>query len=160
VADQNPRSRKVGLSIGGAVLALAAGLVAHWEGKREIGYADIIGIPTICYGHTGPDVQIGQRKTPAECEILLREDLAEANAAVRRCVHASLQPHEEAALTSFTFNVGTRAFCQSTLVRRANSGLPFCDELDRWVYAGGKLRNGLVNRRRQERRMCEGKSWM
>ncbi|WP_425519928.1 glycoside hydrolase family protein [Stenotrophomonas maltophilia] len=42
-----------------------------------------------------------------------------------------------------------------------NAGQPaasWCPELDRWVYAGGKRVQGLVNRRAAERAMCEGRS--
>jgi lysozyme len=39
----------------------------------------VLDVPTICYGHTGPDVKFGDRKTPDECMALLEGDVAEAN---------------------------------------------------------------------------------
>lgn len=141
-----------------AVLALAAPLVAYVEGYVPNTYADPIGIPTICYGHTGVDVVEGRTATRTECEALLHGDLAKALAAVQRCVVVPLAPHEAAALTSFAFNVGGKALCQSTLARKANAGAKpteWCAELDRWVYARGVQLAGLVKRRALERSLCE-----
>jgi lysozyme len=141
-----------------AVLALATPLVAYVEGYVPRTYADPIGIPTICYGHTGADVIDGRTATRDECEALLHGDLAIALSAVQRCVVVRLAPHEAAALVSFTYNVGGKALCQSTLARKANAGAKpseWCAELDRWVYASGVRLAGLVKRRALERSLCE-----
>lgn len=150
---------KVGAGAASLVLSLAAGLLVHFEGYVPVTYADPVGIPTICYGHTGPDVTPGLRLDRSQCERLLRGDLAVAYQAVQRCVHVPLRPYEAAAFTSFTYNVGATAFCGSTLVKKANAGdMPgACAELSRWVYAGGERLPGLVRRRAAERAMCEGK---
>lgn len=150
---------KTGAGAAGLVLSLAVGLVVHFEGYVPETYADPVGVPTICYGHTGPDVEMGQRLDRSACERLLRGDLAEAYQAVQRCVRVPLKPYEAAAFTSFTYNVGANAFCDSTLVRKANAGdmAGACAELSRWVYADGELLPGLVRRRAAERALCEGK---
>lgn len=150
---------KVVASAASLVLSLAAGLVMHFEGYVPETYADPVGIPTICYGHTGPDVQMGQKLDRGSCERLLSGDLAVAYQAVQRCVHVPLKPYEAAAFTSFTYNVGASAFCGSTLVRKANAGdmAGACAELSRWVYADGEKLPGLVRRRAAERALCEGK---
>lgn len=144
---------------GGAavVLALAAGVVALWEGNRPDVYKDIVGVPTVCFGHTGADVRMGQaRRTEAECERLLAGDLADAYSHVQRCISHPLPPETAAALTSFVFNVGPGGVCGSTLQRHANRGeiAQACGQLMRWVYAGGKRVQGLVNRRQAEYRLC------
>lgn len=143
-----------------AIITLATGLVAYYEGYIPRTYSDPIGIPTACYGHTGPEVTPGREFTKAECRALLEGDLAKAYQAVIRCVSVPLKAHEAAAFVSFTFNVGGGAFCRSTLVRRVNRGeLPAaCAELDKWVYAGGIRLRGLVKRRAAERAMCEGRA--
>lgn len=148
------------IAAGGGVLALAAGLISYYEGYVPRGYADPVGIPTACYGHTGPEVRIGQKYTKEQCDALLTEDIRIAKAQVHRCIRVPLKPHEEAALVSFTFNVGGTALCGSTLARRINAGqLPgACSELSRWVYSRGIKFPGLVKRRDSERAMCEGKS--
>lgn len=146
--------------VAGAVLGLAASIVAYWEGYVPYTYADPVGIPTACYGHTGPDVRYGQRYTRPECQRLLQGDLAEAYAHVTRCIRTPLKDYEAAALTSATFNAGPKIVCGSTLQKYANSGRMgmACAQLDRWVYSRGVRLWGLVNRRRAERAMCEGRA--
>ena len=67
-------------------------------------------------------------------------------------LEVGLNQHEYEALISFCFNVGINAFKRSTLLRRLNKGdvgsVPA--QLARWVYAGGKKSNGLINRRDKE----------
>ena len=67
--------------------------------------------------------------------------------------------NEYDALTSFAFNVGTTAFCSSTLVKKLNAAdyEGACGELRRWVYVKGKKSQGLVNRREKEYRQCIAK---
>lgn len=149
-----------------AVVALAAPLVAHYEGVIPHTYADPAGIPTLCIGHTGPDVVPGRVAAPGECEKILQRDLGDAFTQVQRCIGVPLKPYEAAALTSFTFNVGGAALCSSTLARLANAGAPssaWCAQLDRWVYVrrlGVTVElPGLVRRRAAERAMCEGRAW-
>lgn len=154
----NNNGAKTGVAAGlVAVLALAAAIVKPWEGKPigNMPYRDIVGVLTVCHGHTGKDIE--QRSyTDAECDAFLKKDLAIAHKAIERCITAPLKPHEEAALTSAAFNIGPRVVCGSTLQKKANSGLPFCAELKKWVYAGGKVIRGLVKRREAEYKMCIG----
>lgn len=144
-----------------AVIALAAPLVAYYEGYVPQTYADPVGIPTICYGHTGPDVAPGRDASREECVALLQRDLGSAYGGVVRCIGVPLRSHEAAALTSFAFNVGSTALCDSTLARLANAGAAsstWCAQLDRWVYAHGVRLEGLVKRRAAERALCEGRT--
>lgn len=126
-------------------------LIQRWEGLRLTAYQDVAGVWTIGYGHTR-DVRPGQTITEAEATALLRADLAEAEAAVTRLVKVPLTDGQFAALVSFVFNVGQGAFGSSTLLRRLNSGdydaVP--GELARWSRAGGRVVQGLANRRAAE----------
>lgn len=159
-------STTTGKVIGGgaaAAIALCAPLVMYSEGLIPHTYADPVGVPTICYGHTGADVTPGRVATADECKTLLSTDLRQALDAVTQCVHVDMQPHEAAALTSFAYNVGPRALCTSTLARLANAGAPpavWCAQLSRWVYAtklGVRIElPGLVKRRASERALCMG----
>ena len=74
------------------------------------------------------------------------------------CIKRPMTDGQKAAFLSFAFNVGNRAFCDSTLARKANAGdmAGACAELSRWTYAGGKQLPGLVRRRATERAVCEG----
>lgn len=143
-----------------AVLALAAVVVAKWEGVRYTPYRDAVGAWTVCYGHTGPDVVPGRKYSLAECEALLQVDMREANGHVRRCIARPMPVEVEAALTSLTFNVGPAAVCKGTIGKRAREGNwpATCAELDRWKFAGGRVYRGLVLRRADERAICEGRT--
>jgi lysozyme len=148
--------KRIGIPLGAAsALAMGAATVGYFEGKENSAYRDPVGVVTICYGHT-ETARIGQTHTDAECESLLRQDLGKAFAAVDRHVSVELPPTREAALASFAYNVGEGAFARSTLLRRLNAGRvrEACDELLRWVYAGGRVLPGLVTRRQAEREMC------
>lgn len=153
---------KAKVAIGGgiaAVLALAAPLIAKWEGVKYEPYRDAVGVLTVCYGHTGKDVQAGKRYTRAECDDLLRSDMIEANGYVNACITTPMLPGQEAALTSATYNIGPSVVCGSTLQRYANAGNwpAACAQLSRWDKAGGRTYRGLTLRRADERAMCEGR---
>ena len=143
--------------IAAAALALsasgAAGIVLH-EGMVPVVYRDPVGIPTVCAGHTATVSQadIGKKYTPEMCAALLKQDAAQAERAVKRCVTAPVTQRQYDALTSFTFNVGETAFCGSTLVKLHNRGdcLGAAAQFYRWTYAGGKQLPGLVTRRGAE----------
>lgn len=139
-----------------AVLLLAGGLIAKWEGVSYPAYRDPIGIPTACYGHTGPDVVMGKTYTRAQCEAWLQEDMLEANAIVHRCIRGPIPTGPAAAFTSAAFNIGPRVVCGSTLQAKANAGdwKGACNELRRWNRAGGRVFRGLVMRRADEVRVC------
>jgi lysozyme len=79
----------------------------------------VVGVLTVCYGHTGPDIVPGKHYTKDECDALLAADMAEADAAVTRCLPMPLLDHIHAALLSATFNLGPQVVCGSTLQRKA-----------------------------------------
>ncbi len=130
-------------------------LVAGFEGLRTAAYADPVGIPTICYGHTA-GVRPGQHAKRAECEALLGQELLAAHDAMQACVRVPLSAGQRAAFTSFTYNVGAAAFCRSALARRLNARdyAGACAELARWVHARGLRLPGLVRRRAAEQALC------
>lgn len=130
-------------------------LIKSFEGLRLNAYLDAVGIPTIGYGHTGPDVKLGNRINTQQAEILLRNDLERFEKAVKDLVKIKLNQAQFDALVSFTFNVGAGAFEDSTLLRRLNSGENPCDvakeEMSRWNKGdGNKVLAGLTRRRLSE----------
>lgn len=136
-------------------LTAAVGLVAGFEGLRQSAYFDAVGIPTICYGHTG-DVVMGQRRTVEQCGEILQADILKAYDDIRPCINVRLTDGERIAYTSFAFNVGAGAFCRSGVARRLNAGdrIGACNELRKWVYANRRPLPGLVKRRDSERTYC------
>lgn len=142
-----------------AALAIATPFVAHHEGRSLVAYLDPVRIPTICEGITridGQPVQLGMTATPRQCDELMRYELSKAIGIVDLAVDVPLPETRRAALASFVYNVGPMAFLRSTLLRKLNAGdtAGACNELRRWVYAGGRKLNGLVTRREAERALC------
>ena len=135
--------------------AIALTVVAGFEGLRQYAYLDPVNVPTICFGET-KNVKMGDTATIEQCKDMLMESLNEAHASVYRCVKVPMTPRREAALTSFTYNIGGGAFCKSTLVRKLNEGdtVGACNELLRWDKAKGITLPGLTKRREEERNLC------
>ncbi|WP_273782995.1 lysozyme [Bartonella sp. ML69XJBT] len=131
-------------------------LIKQWEGLRLEAYKDTACVWTIGYGHTSragkPLVHKGMRLTKEQAEEILCEDLKQFEKAVEQSVTVSLTDSQFAALVSFCYNVGTKAFCQSTLLKKLNQGdyesVPV--ELQKWNKVGGKCLKGLSNRRAAE----------
>lgn len=148
--------QKLAARIGAGAVAMVVPVVMLWEGTVLRSYKDPIGIVTACVGHTGPELRMGQRYTLEQCEDMLYGDLLK-HAAALDCVKTPMAENQKAAFLSFAFNVGNKAFCNSTLVRKANAGdMPgACAELSRWTLAGGRELPGLVKRRAAERQLCE-----
>lgn len=150
-----PRQRLTA-KVGAAVVALALPLIATYEGTIFRSYRDPIGIITACTGHTGPELRMGQTFTKEQCAAMLESDMLKHTEALD-CIKTPMSDGQKAAFLSFSFNVGNRAFCGSTLARKANSGdlMGACAELSRWTLAAGKELPGLVKRRAAERELCE-----
>lgn len=134
-------------------------LIKSFEGMRLTAYPDpgTGGDPwTIGYGHT-KGVKPGMKITENWAEELLRDDLAEFEAAVNGLVKVRLCQHQFDALVSLVFNIGPGAFSDSTLLRLLNAGLYDDAALQfvRWNKGGGKVLSGLTRRRMAERKLFE-----
>lgn len=150
------RNTKKTVAGAAAVIALATPFIAGWEGKRNYAYIPVPGDrPTICYGSTA-GVKMGDYKTDAECEALLKREVGEFWARMDPCVDDAVPVSVQASILELGYNVGTAAACKSTMVRKANAGAyrEACAELDRWVKASGRTLKGLVNRRNASQEMC------
>lgn len=146
--------------VGAPAAAILVAWVPNFEGTVFHGYRDPVGIITACNGHTGEGAALGRNYTPAECQQFLQVDLYEHAEDVLACVpQLHNKPGPLAAATSFAFNVGAVKFCGSTMARkfRAEDVMGGCAEFQKWIYAGSKVLPGLVERRRIERAICEGR---
>ena len=110
--------------------------------------------PTIGYGHTRA-VAMGDTCTEEQADAWLLEDVAWAEDCVTRAVTAFLHENEHAACVSLCFNIGCKAFTDSTLVRLLNEGS--FDEAEaqfaRWNKQAGRELAGLTRRREAEREL-------
>lgn len=140
---------------------LALPLIREFEGLALEAYLDPVGIATIGYGTIrypgGQEVQLGDRISAEQAEQLLRQAVEgryapELLAAIPQARRYSAP--QQAALISFTYNVGVGALQRSSLRRRLLSGedpeLVIAEELPRWSRGDGRQLAGLVRRRAAE----------
>lgn len=140
-----------------AALAAAAALAAGFEGLRQSPYLDPRpndAILTVCYGHTGPDIQ-RRKYTVEECVALLEEDMREAVQQVEKC-HPDLPFGVLVAFSDAAYNIGPKVACNSTASRYLSQGNyeAACKELPKWNKANGVVLNGLTRRRNKEMEIC------
>lgn len=151
---------KLHFSLPGAACLIEA------EAWRWKAYRDTDGNLTIGVGHmltrselVSGKLVIGNRSirwsdglSDVDVMQLLVQDIAPREAAINALVEVPLAQHQFDALLMFVFNVGEQAFANSTLLRLLNQEMydAVPAQLRRWVHSGGKVNNGLKNRREKE----------
>lgn len=134
-------------------------LIRRFEGLRLRPYLCPAGVPTIGYGHTGPEVRMDSPAiTRSLAEAWLLEDAERAcRAALALSPALAGQDDRLAAVADFIFNLGAGRYKASTLRRRIAEGdwPEAAEQLGRWVWGGGRRLPGLVARREAERRLIE-----
>lgn len=150
---------KIASAIGGGAIAIATVMLSGkggLEGREYVPYKDVVGVITVCDGHTGKDIIPNKRYSDAECDALTKADLERIAKQVNPSIKVKTTETQLAAIYSFSYNVGANAFINSTMLKKLNAGdySGACAELKRWVYAGGKKWKGLMNRRDVEYEVC------
>lgn len=128
-------------------------LLKSFEGCKLVVYKDIIGILTVGYGHTGPDITAGSTWTQEQCDEALETDLLKFKNGVYDLLDVSLTDNQYSALVCFSYNVGLTDLKNSHLLKYVNSkdfNLA-SEEFKRWDRAGGVEVPGLLRRRLAER---------
>lgn len=145
---------------GAVLLTIITAFIGGWEGKSNVAYRDIAGVATACFGETR-GIKMGMRFTDDQCEEMLGAGIADFAAGVDRCLTNPRVPDlTYGAFVSLSYNIGVGAFCNSTLLRRANENKlrAACDQILVWDKAriNGVLQpvRGLTNRRKAEHAMC------
>ena len=126
--------------------------IEQFEGLRLASYQDSIGVWTIGYGHT-EGVSAGMTCTSEQADAWMAEDLRVAELAVDISVRVPLNQNQYDALVSFTFNVGSGNFENSTLLKKLNLSdyIGASAQFPIWDRAGGQALPGLLKRRLAER---------
>lgn len=131
-------------------------LIKQFEGFRENAYLDVVGVPTIGYGHT-LNVKLGDRIDEKGASSLLKEELMHTyHPILNKACKVPLNQSEYDAYLSLIYNIGGGNFNHSTLLRRLNNG-EYEDaalQILVWNRAGGKVVQGLINRRKLEYQHC------
>lgn len=149
---------KTRTKIGALSLSAAALLaIATHEGYYEKAYQDIVGVWTIGFGSTD-NVKPGDKTDPVKALRRAVAELDQMEGQVKKCVKVDLAQYEYDAYLSLSYNIGTGAFCRSTLVKKLNAQdyEGACKEILRWNKAGGKEVRGLTLRREAEFKKCIG----
>lgn len=111
------------------------------------------GVPTIGYGHTGPEVQMGQKISKERAEEIFSKDIDKFSRGVQDLLPPDIDQCKFDALVSFSFNCGIGALKKSTLLKKVKADPEDPDirkQFLKWVYAGGRKLLGLERRRKME----------
>lgn len=149
------RQTVAALSLSAAALV---GIALH-EGYRGEAYIPVPGdVPTIGFGTTG-GVKLGDKTEPVKALQRKLQDIQAFEGALRQCVTVPLHQYEYDAYLSLAYNIGTGAFCSSTLVRKLNQQdyVGACEQILRWDKFKGKPLPGLTRRREAEYITCMGR---
>ena len=147
-----------------AATVIALAIAGPAEGIRRVWYFDPVGIPTVCMGHTGTDIDKNKVYSQAECDALLTDDMKKAVAIVEQCV-PGLPPQVLGSFADAVFNGGPRIACDtknSTAARYLASGdyEAACRQHPRWNKArvAGVLvpLPGLTKRTNLRMQVCLG----
>lgn len=124
------------------------------KGKLTVGYGRVLWNPQKDYERYKNGV------TEPQATQMLLEDLRRFENSIRVNVVVPLSQNEYDAIVIFIFNIGLgdkaqgiAGFTTSTFLKFLNQGkkLDAANQMLRWVYSGGVLMQGLVNRRQRER---------
>ena len=101
-------------------------LIKSFEGLRLTAYRDVAGVWTIGYGstryHDCRSVKPGDKLTSeVQASAIFVNTLGQYENAVNSYVKAPLTQNQFDALVSFTYNEGTHALKESTLVKKLNA---------------------------------------
>lgn len=145
--------------------------IKHHEGVRNKPYRDVVALWTVGVGHLMYPEQAAMNQegrkafnikiedfriwSDEEVNKLLKDDLRRFELGVLRLCPGPLTQGQMDGLVSFAFNVGLGALQRSTLRAKHNRGdyEGAADEFMKWTKAGGKVFQGLVNRRTAERNL-------
>jgi len=132
--------------------------ITKHEGLRLKPYLCPAKIPTIGYGNTyyadGKRVTLLDKDITKQQAFDMFKEIANRFAKrVDTLVTSNINQNQFNALVSFAYNVGTGNFSSSTLLKKVNKNpndLTIKNEFLKWNKAGGKVLNGLTNRRNEE----------
>lgn len=136
-------------------------IIKSFEGFRAKPYYDSVGIPTIGYGTTiyptGEEVKITDSPVNGAIahELLKYHVIEKVHKPLMKLIDRDkLNQNQYDSLVSFCYNVGIGAFKGSTLRKVILANQNDFDAIEvqfmRWNKAGGKVIDGLINRRKKE----------
>lgn len=167
MTDQ-PRTKAIAakpIGAAGAVALFSAGVIAmatpqvqKWEGRRLYPYYDIVKKLTVCDGEThGIELR---PYSNAECDAMTGKAMRRTADGITPCLPRVLPIMVQVAILVTAYNIGTGAFCGSSISRLMRQGdvRAGCNAIALWNKGriNGKLVvvRGLDLRRQAERGLC------
>jgi lysozyme len=138
-------------------LPIALDIIKKWEGCKLQSYQDIVGIWTIGYGATGPNIKKGLAWTQEQADEDLLSRVKIFALQIDSVLKVPLTKNQAAAMISLAYNIGANALSKSTVMKKTNlkDFKAAADAFLLWNKArvDGKLVpvQGLTNRREDER---------
>lgn len=133
------------------------GILMH-EGYSDKAYTPVKGDRlTIGFGSAN-GVKAGDTIKPPQAVARALDDVQRFEGALKQCVKVPLHQYEYDAYISLSYNIGSQAFCGSTLVKKLNAGdfEGACQQILRWDKFNNKPLAGLTKRRQAEYEQCKG----
>ena len=133
-------------------------LLGELEGIVLRPYKDSVGIPTIGIGSTyyedGTKVKMTDKAITKERAIQLAKNAVKSfEEQVNKSILLPMTQNQFDAMVLLCYNIGKSGFARSSVVRNFNLGniQRAADSFLLWNKAGGRVVQGLVNRRNKER---------
>lgn len=122
-------------------------------------------VPTVGFGTT-EGVKMGDRITPPQAVARALQDVSKFEGALKQCVKVPLSQREYDVYLSMTYNIGSTAFCRSSMVRALNEYRyeDACNHILDWKMfngfdcstPGNKICYGLWKDRLKLNKDCKG----
>ena len=131
-------------------------LIKRWEGCKLKAYKDVAGVWTVGYGLTSRAgfIEVGPETTLTqdEADWYLEQVVNDFASKIAPMITAPINENQFGAFASLAYNIGVGGFGKSSALRRFNAGqiMEVPAAMRMWKKAGGKVVQGLVNRREAE----------
>jgi lysozyme len=140
-------------------LNYATEAIKTFESCRLTAYLDSVGIPTIGWGET-EGVRLGMTWTQEQADAKLQARVLQFMTdilSVCQSLNSEENAYRLAACTSLAYNIGMGNFRNSSVAKFVNAGdyVSAAQSFLLWNKAGGKVLQGLVNRREAEKKLFE-----
>lgn len=109
------------------ITAVLTGSVMLYESYSPVAYIPIKDDKiTIGHGSTeypnGEPIKLGDKIDRKTADLYLQHDLDKFKVGMSKCITAPLSQNEFDAMLSLTYNIGSSAFCSSSIPRKLNAG--------------------------------------
>lgn len=142
--------------------------IAQWEQYATRTYLDSVGVPTIGLGATmwldGKRPKQGQEATDFQAAQLFIRDIKVAEKCVLERLDGAAMPQSvfdasvslihNTGCAGATYNPKRKAKTNLRLQAEAHNWSQVCYRMGDFIYAGGRVSKGLVNRRTADQRLC------